>query len=93
MSVDEKLVFKEKQIYMYSVFCKITLTDEGKSSVEENQLHSDAHRIHSKIIIDAALSTKVDVESSSFLTYITTAKFGDDSWKGSSQSFIIHWKD
>ena len=38
------------------------------------------------------ISTKASLESSTILTYITTAKFGTGTWNGSSESFILHWQ-
>ena len=38
-------------------------------------------------------STKASVESSTILTYITTAEFGTGAWNGSSESFILHWQN
>ena len=37
-------------------------------------------------------STKANVVSSIILTYITTAEFVNDTWNGSSESFILHWQ-
>ena len=37
-------------------------------------------------------STKATLESSTILTYITTATFRTGPSNGSSESFILHWK-
>ena len=33
------------------------------------------------------------MEAGNILTYITSFKFGDGSWKGSSHGYILHWQD
>jgi hypothetical protein len=38
-------------------------------------------------------STKVKIESSVFLSYITSANFGNGSWKGTTEAFIIPWQN
>jgi hypothetical protein len=32
-------------------------------------------------------------EAADLLTYITSSKFGDGTWKGKSHGFILHWQD
>ena len=38
-------------------------------------------------------SIKASLESTTILTYITTAKFETVAWNGSSESFILHWQN
>ena len=53
----------------------------------------DAQTIHKKIYEYAQCSTKAYVDASDLLAYITTSRLGTGSWKGSTESFIIHWQN
>ena len=33
------------------------------------------------------------MDAGTLLSYITTTKLGDGAWKGTTEAFIIHWKD
>ena len=79
MSVDKKLLFKDKHIYIYIyyVFYKILLIYKMNLLSRRKQLYADEHKIHSNLLIDATLPTKADLESSSFFTCIATVKLGD----------------
>ena len=43
-------------------------------------------------LVHMSTLTKASVVSSTILMYITTAKFGNDAWYGSYESFILHWQ-
>ena len=90
---DEKLLFDEKQKYMYAVFEKTLLTDQGKTLVHDHQRKYDAQTIYKELCPYALTSTKFTMDASSLLHYITTTQLGDDSWKGTTHAFILHWKD
>ena len=89
----DKLLFDEKQKYMYAVFEKTLLTDKGKSLVRLHQRKYDAQTIFKELSDYALTSTKASMDASTLLTYITTVKLGDGSWKGSAHAFILHWQD
>ena len=38
-------------------------------------------------------SRKADIDASSTLKYITTAKLGEGTWKGTIVGFISHWQE
>ena len=44
-TTDEKLLFDERQKYMYAVFEKTLLTDQGKTLVHDHQCKYDAQMI------------------------------------------------
>ena len=91
--MEEKEVFEQKQKYIYAVFSKTLLTDKGKSLVREHEKDYNAQLVHKKLLDYAQKSTKASVKSSQLLTYITSARLGTGSWKGSSHSFILHWQN
>ena len=89
----EKQLFDEKQKYMFAVFEKNLLTDQGKSLVREYADNYDAQRIYSELRSYSLESTKASLDSSNLLTYITSIRLGDGRWKGSMHAFILHWQD
>ena len=91
-SAADKELFDQKQKFMYAVFTKTLLTDKGKSLVREHDMDGDAQTIYKELFLHAKRSTKVSVDASELLAYITTSRLGTGLWKGSTESFIIHWQ-
>ena len=92
-TVEATELFKEKQKFMYAMFEKTLLTDKGKSLVCQHQQTFDAQAIYKELVLYASQSTKAALTSSSLLSYITTTNLADGTWKGNTQSFILHWQD
>ena len=92
---DDKALFRQKQLFMYSVFDEKLQTDMGKNLVRTYELDYDAQKVYSLLAAHATTSTRADIESQHILTYITTARFGvgDSGWKGTGHSFILHWQN
>ena len=86
-------LFDEKQKYMFAVFEKNLLTDQGKAVVREHASSYDAQQVYRDIKNYALDSTKANIEASNLLSYITSAKIGDGHWKGTAEGFILHWQD
>ena len=84
-------LFREKQKYMYSVFLRTVQTDQGKVFVREHQDDFDAQKVYAKLHDHAVSSLAASLESSRLLAYLTTAKLGADTWKGTATSFVLHW--
>ena len=78
---------------MYAVSTKTLKTDKGKSMVRIHADDYDAQSIHAEMYDYAQCSTKASVEASYLLTYITTSRLGTGAWKGSTESYIIHWQN
>ena len=88
------MLFDEKQKYMYSVFVRTLLTDQGKAFVRQYEATHDAQKIYKDISAYALKSTKANIDASRILSYITSVRLGDGtSWRGSTHSFILHWQD
>ena len=92
-SLFDEPLFKEKQKYMYAVAVKIIKTDIGIEYVGAHEHDKDAQKVFSKVFHHYLHSRTADIDSSQQLKYITSAKFGSDSWNGTAVSFISHWKE
>ena len=92
-SVDDINLFDLKKRFTYAVFANTLLTDKGKSLVSQREKDYNTHAIHKELLARMSTSTKSRLESSKILTYISTSKFISGTWNGSSQSFILHWKN
>jgi hypothetical protein len=62
--------------------------------VRAHKTDYDAQNIYQKLVDHHLKSTKAAMDSSTILSYITSAKLGDHgTWKGTTESFITHWQD
>jgi hypothetical protein len=94
-ATEDKALFAVKQTYMFAVFEKTLLTDQGKAYVREYEKESDAQSIYRRISEYASIkSTKASLEASTILSYITSCKLGEGSaWRGGpTASFVLHWQ-
>jgi hypothetical protein len=85
-----------KQTYMFAVFEKTLLTDQGKAYVREYEKKSDAPQSIYLRISEYAItkSTKASLEASTILSYITSCKLGEGSaWRGPTSTFVLHWQN
>ena len=85
-----RLLFNEKNVFIYAVFAEVLLTDKGKPLVRYHELHWDAQKIHEELLAHAKTFTKSSVESAQILTVITTEILSDGTWRGSTETFILH---
>ena len=92
-SAEDTALFWEKQKFMYAVFERTLQTDQGKAFVRGHETDFDAQAIYRGLVEYSLKSTKASLDTSTTLAYITSAKVGDGSWKGTSQAFILHWQD
>ena len=94
-TTEEKELFQQKQIFMYSVFDDKLQTDMGKHLVRAHESTSDAQKIFTLLHEYALKSTRADIESSQTLEYITSTRVGksDSGWRGTTHSFILHWQN
>jgi hypothetical protein len=93
-TTEDKALFEVKQTYMFAVFEKTLLTDQGKAYAREYEKESDAQSIYRRISEYAIKSTKASLEASTILSYITSCKLGEGSaWCGPTASFDLHWQN
>ena len=90
---EEIALFKLKQEYMYAVAEKTLLTDIGKTAVRRQESTFDAQAVYKELFDQMDKSTKASLNSTNLLKYITSVKLGDGSWKGNTESFLLHWMD
>jgi hypothetical protein len=86
-------LFSEKQKFMYAVFEKHLLSDKGKSLVRTYHKNADAQSVYRDLRDYAISSTKASMSSRDLLTYITSSRPGDQTWKGGTHAYILNWQD
>jgi hypothetical protein len=86
-------LFDEKQKFMYAVFLKTVLTDQGKALVRQYESTYDAQKVYAGLVTHASKSTKAAMDSTDLLSYITSVRLGDGTWKGTTHVFILHWEN
>ena len=92
-STGEAEIFGEKQKFVYAMFEKVLLTDKGQALVRNHSFTFDAQKIYAELCVYAQSSTGATMEASNLLTYITSTRYGDGSWKGNAHGYILHWQD
>jgi hypothetical protein len=93
ITVEEMELFDEKQKYMFAAFERNLLTDQGKAFVRDYAQTYDAQAIYKDLCAYALQSTKASLDSSAILSYLTSVRCGDGSWRGTTHAFILHWQD
>ena len=66
-------------------------TDRGKKHVREHEADFDAQEVHKKLVDFHSTSAKASMNAADTLSHVTTAKI--ETWKGTSESFVLHWQD
>ena len=69
---EEKALFQQKQLFMYSVFDEKLQTDMGKNLVRTHESLLDAQSIYTLLAAHATTSTRADIESQRILLYVTS---------------------
>ena len=75
--------------FMHAVFDKALQTDQGKKHIREHEGDYDAQLICKKLSAFCTKSTTSRVSASTTLSCIMSAKI--ESWKGTTEAFILHW--
>jgi hypothetical protein len=71
----------------------ILQTDRGKAFVRQHENDFNAQCIYASLKDYSNKLTKAALDSSKLLSYVTWAKIGDGTWKGTAQNFNLHWRD
>ncbi|KAL7566880.1 hypothetical protein ACA910_021370 [Epithemia clementina (nom. ined.)] len=85
-------LFHEQQKFLYGVLLTTLQTDEGKSIVRANAKDKDAQAILRELHHHYSKSTVARNEITRLTTYITNLCL-DSSWRGTTESFIMHSKE
>ncbi len=88
---EEKALFAEKKKFVYAILESKVLTDRGKAIVRDHEKDFDAQAVYKKLQEHHLKSTKAKMDSSTILSYITSARLGTGEWRGSAEGFIMHW--
>ena len=83
-------VFTEKQKYMYSVFLD-KVKDPSLKAIIVSSTNATVPTCWEKMVRTVEQSVSAELTASTILTYITSIKFDDGKWRGTSKDFIIHW--
>lgn len=68
--------------------------DDGKDLVRKHHSTHDAQRVYTDLKAFSLKSTTASLNAPDLLTYITSARLGDNSsWLGSALGFITHWEN
>ena len=88
---EQKDLFLEKQIFIYSVFEEKIQTNMGRYLVRKYERTYDAQSIYTELCEYSKTSTQASIQASNILSYITTFRLHKIAWKGTYHSFILHW--
>jgi type II secretory pathway pseudopilin PulG len=92
-AIDTIALFKEQKIFMFAVFNKILLTDQGKKIVRAHELDSNAQVIYEELRDYSLESTRSSLDASKLLTHITSSRIDDGHWRGTTHGYLLHWQD
>jgi hypothetical protein len=92
-TAEDIVLFDEKQKYMYSVLERILQTDEGKVIVRSHDADRNAQSIYAEFLQVMTQSTEAMMDSGELLSYLTTTKISNGSWRGTTKTFILNWID
>jgi hypothetical protein len=90
---EDQALFREMQKYVYAVLETVLRTDRGKAFIREHEDDFDAQTVYAKTLAHHHTSTKAQINSADTLTYITSARLGNNEWQGTTESFILHWQN
>ena len=90
-SNDEKELFEEQQAFMYAVLIKNLTLDQGQKLVRSHV--GDAQKIFSLLSQEMEKSTRADLDADDLMNYVITSRVNDGTWKGSLETYIIHWQE
>jgi hypothetical protein len=92
-TAEDIALFDEKQKYMYSVLKRILQMDKGKVIVHSHDADRNAQSIYAEFLQVMTQSTEAMMDSGELLSYLTTTKISDGSWRGTTKTFILNWID
>ena len=89
---DSLELFRLKNDFMYSVFNKCLLSDMGKTIVRKHVDNMNLQRVWEEFATHVTTSSKGKAEKRRLHTYVTTTVL-DNSWKGTTEQFILHFNE
>jgi hypothetical protein len=92
-TAEDIALFDEKEKYTCSVLERILQTDEGKVIVRSHGADRDAQLIYAEFLQVMTQPTEAMMDLGELLSYLTTAKIPDGSWRGTTKTFVLNWID
>ena len=90
---DEIELFDRHLAFMYNVFASNLLTTKGKELVRVYQNTYDAQSVYDELREYHRDSEKADGDKSTLLKFIMSSQLTADSWFGTHDDYIVHWKE
>jgi len=88
----EKELFQMRQEWVYALFDRTLKCGKAKEILRKYSSTRDAQSVYRDLCAYFGKSTKRELTTSELLSYILNIKY-DNSWKGTSQSFLLHWTE
>jgi hypothetical protein len=82
--------FNAKKQFAFTVLDATLKTDMGKTLVHKHQYSGDAQLIWKEMMEYMRTSTHAQIWSSDLLSWITSTKY-NETWNGTTHSFILYW--
>jgi len=86
----ESQLFDAHQTYLYAVFLQ-TVKDSSLKAMVISYTNRQVQDIWRDITNATEASTSAEIKANSLLQYITSVKFDNGKWRGTSKEFIVHW--
>jgi hypothetical protein len=68
-------------------------TCEGKVIVRSHDDDRDAQKINAEFLIAMTKSTEAQLATSALMSYLTSTRINDGTWRGTSKNFVLNWVD
>jgi len=88
-SVASKKLFNAHQTYVYSMFL-LKVKESFLKDIIINRNNQQVQDIWEEITFACKNSTSAEIKANALLQYITSVKYDDGKWRGTSKVFIIH---
>jgi hypothetical protein len=89
---DQVELFKEKQVYLYTVLESKVLTDAGQAIIRKYEEEANAQKAYGELSEHHQRSTKAMIDSLSILSYIISVRIGNGEYQGTAEGFVLHWQ-
>jgi len=88
---DERDVFDAKQQYMFSVFVRTLLTDEGKTLVRRHMANYNAQLIYKELKEYHNKSIHSEIKGSSILNFLSSFRLNGTNWAGGDTVSFLNY--
>ena len=89
---EEVDLLQRQEKFLYKVLADTVKTDQGRTFVREHSKDRNGREVYKKIVEHYTKSTSAQISANDLLQYITSVRI-DTNWKGTAETFILHWKN